>query len=69
MKKNKLKLAELQVKSFVTEINSMANVKGGADLNSAICLTGIYPTLPVQGCVGDVTINCFTNNTTGTLTN
>jgi len=63
MKNRKLKLADLKVNSFITEI-SKSQVKGGADLNSIICLTGMYPTLPVQGCTQDYSTQCFTNNLT-----
>lgn len=70
MKKNKLTLGDLKVKSFVTDINSQSNqVIGGRDMGTIICLTGNYPTLPVQGCTEDYTTRCFTNNTTGTTTN
>ncbi len=51
--KNKLALKDLKVKSFVTDItgSKAAQLKGGADLGSMVCLTGLYPTLPVQNCV------------------
>lgn len=51
MKKN-LKLKDLKVSSFVTEINKSdkKTVQGGA--KSLLCLTGMYPTLPVNNCIG-----------------
>lgn len=68
MKNKKLKLEDLKVNSFVTDVQK-DKVKGGADLDSIICLTGVYPTLPVQACTEDYTTRCFTNNLTHTCNN
>jgi len=40
--KKKLSLNQLEVKSFIT---SETSTNGGANLNTLICLTGIYPSL------------------------
>jgi hypothetical protein len=63
MKNKKLQLSELQVTSFITKLEASDKIKGGAE--SIVCLTGMYPTLPIQNC----TTNCFTNTSTDTLTN
>lgn len=65
--KKKLALGDLKVKSFVTDINTQADkVVGGA--KTIICLTGVYPTLPVQACTEDYTTRCFTGTTAHTAT-
>jgi hypothetical protein len=65
MKNKKMKLEDLKVNSFVTEINTNM-IKGGAE--SIVCLTGVYPTLPVQACATDTT-SLFTNNLTQNICN
>ncbi len=65
MKTKKLKLSELQVKSFVTGIQSVNSAKihgGGGTLDAT--LTGIYPTVPVDYCIanGSNGYNCPTEN-------
>ena len=63
----KLKLNDLKVNSFVTsmEQKEKETVKGGGA--TLLCLTGQYPTLPVNNCVdvqvGPIPTNrCFTGN-------
>lgn len=49
--KNKLSLSEIKVKSFVTDLekSEARRLHGGAVTTD--CLTGIYPTLPVDYCI------------------
>jgi hypothetical protein len=54
--KNKMRLASLDVKSFVTELRASQEqtLKGGLGDNTLLdCLTGIYPTLPPLACATD----------------
>ncbi len=62
MKKNKLALRDLKVKSFVTDISNNANQVVGGKLPTDNCFTGIYPTIPVEHCVnnGSNGYNCPT---------
>lgn len=57
MKKKNLKLSQLKVQSFITELKQ-SEIKGGN--NTAGCYTGIYPTSPAIACANTGTnhYNC-----------
>ena len=65
--KKKLNLKELKVQSFITSTES-ENIKGGMKVDSVVCLTGNYPTLPVNNCVSGDMGNCQPGATTDCFT-
>ena len=58
-KKNKLKLDDLKVKSFVTQLDGEAHkVKGGDETELTICIFGSCYECSVMICPTDPQINC-----------
>ncbi len=58
MKSKKLKLDDLKIKSFVTEIDKTESVKGGANLETIDVTTCTRFSCGIRACTENI-LNCF----------